>query len=79
LAEVEKDLRDAYFRRLIGRPLRVLIEGAAADRPGWGVGTACRYAPVDLPLPDAAAAPRREFREVIAVSVENGRIVGQPA
>src|SRR5579884_584563 len=42
LAELERELADAYLRGLVGRTLDVLVE--AEDRPGWVRGTACRYA-----------------------------------
>lgn len=48
LAEVEAELRAGYFRRLIGRPLSVLVERVDSST-GRGVGTSCRYAPVELP------------------------------
>ncbi len=49
VAEIERDLRQRYFSSLIGRRLRVLVE-AGGGRYGDGrVGTACRYAPVELP------------------------------
>jgi tRNA A37 methylthiotransferase MiaB len=47
LAELETRLRERYFRGLLGRRLEVLVEGPA-ERPGRVVGTACRYAPVEL-------------------------------
>ncbi|MDX1946358.1 MAG: tRNA (N(6)-L-threonylcarbamoyladenosine(37)-C(2))-methylthiotransferase MtaB [Pirellulaceae bacterium] len=47
LAEVEADLRAAYFRSLLGRPLTVLIEGQTLA--GHWAGTSCRYAQVELP------------------------------
>jgi threonylcarbamoyladenosine tRNA methylthiotransferase MtaB len=48
MAAVEAETRLAYFRSLIGRNLRVLLEvrnSTAAEPPS---GTACRYAPVEL-------------------------------
>src|SRR5262249_7068122 len=49
LLEIEKELAAAYAQRLVGRRLDVLVEGAAPGRPGWVVGTSCRYVPVALP------------------------------
>jgi threonylcarbamoyladenosine tRNA methylthiotransferase MtaB len=72
LAELEGELRAEYFARLVGRTLRVMVESPAPGRPGWMVGTACRYAPVELP---AAVSERRQFRDVIASAVRDGRIV----
>ena len=49
LAAVEGELRAAYFRSLIGRNLRVLVESRSSATAGHAVGTSCRYAPVELP------------------------------
>ena len=48
LAEIEQDLRSQYFASLIGRRLQVLVESTLGDGPNRFVGTACRYAPVEL-------------------------------
>ncbi len=48
LAEVERELRAAYFQSLIGRRLTVLVEGLSDGAPGAWAGTSCRYAPVEL-------------------------------
>ncbi len=53
LAELETELRGQYFRGLIGRELEVLMESpvAGGSQPataGRFVGTACRYAPVEV-------------------------------
>lgn len=46
LADLETTLRDAYYRRLVGNPLQVLVE---SHLPGnKAIGTACRYAPVEM-------------------------------
>ena len=45
LAAIEAELREAYFRSLIGRNLQVLLETSNA---GHVMGTSCRYAPVEL-------------------------------
>jgi threonylcarbamoyladenosine tRNA methylthiotransferase MtaB len=48
LNDVAHHLRQAYFQRLVGQPLRVLVE-SVTDRPaGRCAGTSCRYAPVEL-------------------------------
>ncbi len=45
-AELERELRWAYWDSLVGRTLQVLAENRVEDPvPGWA-GTACRYAPV---------------------------------
>ena len=74
LAELEIELRDRYFRELIGRRLQVLVESPLPERPGQMIGTACRYAPVELP---GTTAMRRQFREVIAGSLCEGRIIAR--
>ncbi|MGB6045505.1 MAG: tRNA (N(6)-L-threonylcarbamoyladenosine(37)-C(2))-methylthiotransferase MtaB [Pirellulales bacterium] len=53
LAAVETELKETYFRGLLGRHLRVLVEGRSKHSEPLGdpllAGTSCRYAPVDLP------------------------------
>jgi tRNA A37 methylthiotransferase MiaB len=49
LEEIGRRLRRAYFERLAGHRLQVLVETALTDRPGWLLGTSDRYAPVELP------------------------------
>jgi threonylcarbamoyladenosine tRNA methylthiotransferase MtaB len=49
LTDLESVLRDTYFRELVGRRLTVLVEGSRGERNGTLSGTACRYAPVELP------------------------------
>jgi threonylcarbamoyladenosine tRNA methylthiotransferase MtaB len=49
LARIEQQLRVEYFQRLEGRQLQVLVEGPAKQDPQRASGTACRYAPVQLP------------------------------
>jgi threonylcarbamoyladenosine tRNA methylthiotransferase MtaB len=46
LAELDRELAEAYQRSLIGRRLDVLVEGAYSARRGHVIGTSCRYAPV---------------------------------
>jgi threonylcarbamoyladenosine tRNA methylthiotransferase MtaB len=48
LAALERRLRQQYFTTLVGQKLEMLVEGPS-DRIGHVRGTACRYAPVDLP------------------------------
>ncbi|HEX4000905.1 MAG TPA: MiaB/RimO family radical SAM methylthiotransferase [Pirellulales bacterium] len=73
LAGLEVELRDRYFRQLIGRRLQVLVESPVPERPGQMIGTACRYAPVELV---GTPAQRRQFREVVASEVRGDRIIG---
>jgi threonylcarbamoyladenosine tRNA methylthiotransferase MtaB len=72
LSELEGELRDAYFRRLAGWRLQVLVESPADGPAGYVQGTSCRYAPVVLP---GHAALPGEFATVTAGAVENGRIL----
>lgn len=49
LGELERELRAAYFARLVGRDLELLVEKIERDgetTAAWG--TSCRYAPVRL-------------------------------
>ncbi|HZZ26812.1 MAG TPA: tRNA (N(6)-L-threonylcarbamoyladenosine(37)-C(2))-methylthiotransferase MtaB [Pirellulales bacterium] len=71
LAAVETELQDRYYHSLCGLRLRVLIESLLADKPGFMVGTACRYAPVELP---GDVSMRKQFADVRAGSVVSGRI-----
>jgi threonylcarbamoyladenosine tRNA methylthiotransferase MtaB len=74
LAEIESAMRDEYFKSLLGRPLRVLAESPADDRPDRLAGTSCRYAPVEF---DASESLCGSLIRVTANSVADGRIVGQ--
>jgi len=47
LIDLEGDLREKYFRSLVGRNVQVLIE-RPADSEGAVLGTSCRYAPVEM-------------------------------
>jgi threonylcarbamoyladenosine tRNA methylthiotransferase MtaB len=75
LAEVEAGLRQRYFTRLIGRELEVLVE-SAAETSGNVLGTACRYAPVELP---GDVDQVRSFVRATACSVSDDRILARPA
>jgi threonylcarbamoyladenosine tRNA methylthiotransferase MtaB len=74
--QLERELADAYFRRLVGRRLDVLVEGEAPGRPGFVVGTSCRYAPVAFPGYAPALLGRRV--PVIAEGVAGGLVMGRP-
>lgn len=54
IAEIERELRERYFRSLLGRRLRVLVESASDPQRQQAVGTSCRYAPVELTEPSVA-------------------------
>lgn len=49
LSVLERQLAMNYYASLIDRPLEVLVEREAEDRPGWVRGTDRRYVPVELP------------------------------
>jgi threonylcarbamoyladenosine tRNA methylthiotransferase MtaB len=74
LATLEAELRQSYFRSLIGRRLTVLVEGAKIA----GVllaGTSCRYAPVEM-----SAAEGIEIGSLVTVQaddVRQGHVIGQ--
>jgi threonylcarbamoyladenosine tRNA methylthiotransferase MtaB len=72
LGELERELRDRYYASLLGRRLRVLVESPLESRPGYMVGTSCRYAPVVL---RGDASQRKQFVDIIARSIDDGRIV----
>jgi threonylcarbamoyladenosine tRNA methylthiotransferase MtaB len=71
LAELERTLRDRYFQGLIGRPLQALFEAPPLDRPDVGVGTTCRYAPVEVAR---AAALRGQLARVVPLALSDGRL-----
>lgn len=84
LAAVEAELRDEYYRSLIGRPLRVLVETAAdnviADTPHsalptphspW-LGTACRYATVEV---SAGSACEGRFVDAVPTELRGDRLI----
>jgi predicted nucleic acid-binding Zn-ribbon protein len=70
LAAVEAELRDAYFARLLGRPLKVLVETPLGGERY--VGTSCRYAPVEL---EASPDEVGRFVSVVGDAVRGGRIL----
>jgi len=72
LAQIEADLRQRYFKRLVGRRLRVLVEASCDVAPGRLLGTSCRYAPVELSGSDALHG---QLTDVIGIAVTRGRIV----
>ncbi len=76
LLELERELSNAYFRSLIGRGLDVLVEGADPKRPGYVIGTSCRYAPVIV----AGHAPALLARRipVRAMRLVDGMILAHP-
>jgi threonylcarbamoyladenosine tRNA methylthiotransferase MtaB len=80
LAAIEAELREAYYRRLIGSRLRVLVEarseerGARSEKPWTGpwIGTACRYATVETAV---EADNEGRFVDVVAAEIRGERLV----
>jgi threonylcarbamoyladenosine tRNA methylthiotransferase MtaB len=76
LAGVETELRDSYYRSLLGKRLRVLVEAqdveGKAQTAGRWTGTACRYATVELPT-----AAEGQFVDVVADYVRGERIIAR--
>ncbi|HWB00349.1 MAG TPA: tRNA (N(6)-L-threonylcarbamoyladenosine(37)-C(2))-methylthiotransferase MtaB [Pirellulales bacterium] len=75
LAELEQHLRDVYYRSLRGSRLQVLVEPSRAERPGHVLGTACRYATVELP---AAGSHYGRFAQAIAGDTVDGVLRAMP-
>lgn len=76
LRELERELAEAYCRRLTGRRLEVLVEGADPARPGFAQGTACRFVPVSFP--GHAAALLRRIVPVRAIGIKDGTLLAEP-
>jgi threonylcarbamoyladenosine tRNA methylthiotransferase MtaB len=72
LAAIETQLREEYFASLRGRQLRVLVESRTDS--GW-LGTACRYAPVELAADESSAG---RLVDVTAGHACDGRILAVP-
>ncbi|HEX4415826.1 MAG TPA: tRNA (N(6)-L-threonylcarbamoyladenosine(37)-C(2))-methylthiotransferase MtaB [Lacipirellulaceae bacterium] len=73
LADVESELRDDYYRRLIGKRLRVLVETKQSTSESWA-GTSCRYATVEFRTGELNEG---RFVDVVAKEVCGDRIVGE--
>jgi threonylcarbamoyladenosine tRNA methylthiotransferase MtaB len=76
LTVVEAELRNAYYHRLLGCRLRVLVEtpvreARSGDRSHW-LGTSCRYATVELA---ASTAHEGRFVDALACEVRGDRII----
>jgi threonylcarbamoyladenosine tRNA methylthiotransferase MtaB len=76
LRALEGELAERYYRSLLDRRLDVLVEGAEPPRPGFVLGTACRYAPVAFPAFGPALLGKRVT--VRAERVADGIIWGEP-
>lgn len=73
LAELEQRLARRYHQELIGKPLSILVEARPASRPGYVLGTACRYVAVELP------GSNTDVGELIEVQVDELLNVGVSA
>jgi threonylcarbamoyladenosine tRNA methylthiotransferase MtaB len=74
LAECERQLRERFLQRLVGRTLDVLLEAPVRADSFDAVGTACRYVPVRLPK------ARDQLGQVVPVKVTgiiDGTLVGE--
>jgi threonylcarbamoyladenosine tRNA methylthiotransferase MtaB len=72
LRACEARLARRYYEGLVGRRLQVMVESPVGDRAGYASGTSCRYAPVELPLGDAAYGA---FATVTVRGVGEGRLL----
>jgi threonylcarbamoyladenosine tRNA methylthiotransferase MtaB len=72
LEALEVELRDQYYRSLVGTRLRVLVEPSHSERLGYVLGTACRYATVELP---SASAAYGDFANVTIQRVADGYLL----
>jgi threonylcarbamoyladenosine tRNA methylthiotransferase MtaB len=73
LATIESELREQYFQRLLGMPLRVLVEGVSDRGANWMTGTSCRYAQVEFQSESDAEG---QLLTVAADQVASDRILG---
>lgn len=71
IADLEREVRRRYFRQLLGRTLRVLVESNCGTEPGRWLGTSCRYTPVVLA--DANLAPG-QLVDCVPHTVDDGQL-----
>lgn len=75
LAELDRELNQAFCRSLLGRRLDVLVEGVDPQRPGHVIGTSCRKVSASFP---GHVGMIRRLVSVCAEKAANGVILGQP-
>lgn len=75
LGELERGLARRYYEDLQGRRLQVLVEAKPASQAGRVLGTACRYAPVELP--GSLSEDLGQLVEVRAVAATNDFVIGE--
>jgi threonylcarbamoyladenosine tRNA methylthiotransferase MtaB len=73
LRSLERQLQTRYFASLRDRELEVLVEDGGG-RPGHVMGTACRYAPVQMPGGKELSG---RFVRVVAGDVVDGQLTGR--
>ncbi len=66
LAAVEAQTREAYYRSLVGRTLRILVESSSDATGKLAMGTSCRYAPAELAVGQAGQLVPAVARDVSA-------------
>jgi threonylcarbamoyladenosine tRNA methylthiotransferase MtaB len=76
LQTLGRELTADYHRRLVGRRLDVLVEGADPNRPGNVLGTSCRYAQVSFSAYAPALLSRRVLVRVDGSTADG--LVGEP-
>jgi threonylcarbamoyladenosine tRNA methylthiotransferase MtaB len=74
LQQVEAELRDEYYRSLLGKPLQVMVEGKSEYLPRGFAGTSCRYAPVEI---EADHLQPSTLVNAVGFAVQDGRILAR--
>ncbi|MBL9124054.1 MAG: tRNA (N(6)-L-threonylcarbamoyladenosine(37)-C(2))-methylthiotransferase MtaB [Planctomycetaceae bacterium] len=74
LVELDRELQQAFQRRLLGRELNLLVETPVPARSGWMQGTACRSVSVRVA---GGAELRRQLVRVAAVEMDATGLVGE--
>jgi len=74
LAECERQLRERFLQRLVGRTLDVLLEAPVRADSFDAIGTACRYVPVRLPK---ACDQLGQVVPVKVTGIIDGTLVGE--
>src|SRR5262249_3840902 len=74
---LERELADRYCRALIGRELDVMVEGEDPNRPGYALGTSCRYIPVSFA--GFVPAMRGRRTQVAIHGLADGVLQGAPS
>lgn len=76
LAKLESELRDTYYRQLVGEKLQLLVE--SYDSASQSVsGTTCRYATATVTDPMANQKWVGKFRDVRVSSVDDGSVLAK--